>query len=131
MPPTEIVRSAVSPDDLLLVVRGGRNSLSDMNLERVTSDCWERYRFFGVSVFGAPDDDLVALSASVSQIRRRAELRVARCAQLRASEFEVAATFANPAHFSVVLPNATPATFARLRSCFSEPIPNPGYQPDR
>jgi hypothetical protein len=87
--------------------------------------------FFGLSVFGAPGDDLVALSETVSQIRRRPHVRVARCGELRASGFEVAATFSNPLHFSVVLPDATASTFAQLRSCFSEPVPNPGYVADR
>ena len=112
-------------------MRGGRNSLSDANLERATGDCWEEYEFFGISVFGAPDDDLVGLCAMVSQIRRRPEVRVARCGELRASGFEVSATFSNPVHFSVVLPDVTSATFALLRSCFSEPVANPGYEPDR
>ena len=67
----------------------------------------------------------------VSQIRRRPEVRVARCGELRTSGFEVAATFSNPLHFSVVLPDATAPTLARLRSCFSEPLANPGFQADR
>ena len=87
--------------------------------------------FFGISVFGAPGGDLVALSAAVSQIRRRAELRLARCGELRTAGFEVAATFSNPLHFSVVLRDATPWTFAELRSCFSDPVANPGFEPDR
>jgi hypothetical protein len=130
-PPVEIVREGPPPDDQLLVVRGGRNSLSDPNLERASGDCWERYGFFGISVFGALGDDLVALSEAVTQIRRRPELRLARCGGLRSARFEVAATFSNPLHFSVVLPDATPSTFAALRSCFSEPVANPGFQPDR
>jgi hypothetical protein len=130
-PPSEIVRGGPPPDDQLLVVRGGSNSLSDANLERASGDCWEQHGFFGISVFGAPGDDLIALSGAVSQIRRRTELRLARCGELRAAGFEVAATFSNPLHFSVVLPDATPSTFAELRSCFSDPVANPGFQPDR
>ncbi len=84
LPPEEIVRQEAAPPDLLLVVRGGRNSLNDANLERAVGDCWLTYGFFGLSVFGAPDDDLVALSNSVSQVRRRREVRVARCGHLRA-----------------------------------------------
>ena len=131
LPPSEIVRGGPPPDDQLLVVRGGRNSLSDANLERASGDCWEQHGFFGISVFGAPGDDLIALSRAVSQIRRRTEVQLARCGELRAAGFEVAATFSNPLHYSVVLPDATPSTFAGLRSCFSEPVPNPGFQPDR
>lgn len=93
-------------------------------------DCWEQYGFFGVSVFGAPGDDLVVLSRSTMAIRRRSQVRAARCCSLRAAGFEVVATFANPGHYSVVLRDATPEPFALLRSCFSSPVDNPGFQPD-
>ncbi len=127
LPPHEIVRAGPPPTDLLLVVRGGRDSLSDANLERAVGDCWLRYGFFGLSVFGAPDDDLAALSESVSQIRRRREVRVARCGQLRTAGLEVYATFVNPTHYSLILPDAMAATFGRLRTCFSDPQGNPGF----
>ena len=83
-----------------------------------------------MSVFGAPDDDLVAVNTPLRAIRIRALVRVARCAALRAAGFEVMLTFSNPWHFSVVLPDATPATFERLRECFSQPVPNPGHVPE-
>jgi hypothetical protein len=103
LPPSDLLRDTPPPEDLLLVVRGGEHSLTDAVLERTTGDCWRRYLFFGVSVFGAPGDDLVALSVSEPAIRRRPALRLARCGDLRAGGFEVCATFANPAHYSVVL----------------------------
>jgi len=131
LPPAEIVRDEAPPDDLLLVVRGGRNSLSDAHLERATTDTWERYRFFGVSVFGAPDDDLGSLSQREAAIRRRVEVRVARVGVLRSDGFEVVPTFSNPAHFSVVMAEASATTFDQLRACFSAPLPNPGYEADR
>jgi hypothetical protein len=93
-------------------------------------DCWERHGFFGVSVFGAPGDDLTAVSGAVRAIRVRPVVRVARCGALRAAGLEVLPTFANPWHFSVVLPDATPATFQSLRDCFGEPVPNPGHDRD-
>ena len=75
MPPPEALRDEEPPDDLLLVVRGGANSLSDAVLDRSTSVCWEKYEFFGVSVFAAPEDDLVALSEANLAIRRRRQVR--------------------------------------------------------
>jgi hypothetical protein len=42
----------------------------------------------------------------------------------------VVATFTNPGHYSVVLSDATLDRFALLRSCFSSPVDNPGFQPD-
>ena len=127
LPPDDVLRPDPPPDDLLLVVRGGAKTLSDLHLANQTGDCWERYQFFGVSVFGAPDDDLVAVSAAVRAIRIRPVVRVARCAALRAAGFEVTPTFSNPWHFSIVLPDATPSTFEALRNCFSNPVPNPGH----
>jgi hypothetical protein len=77
-------------------------------------------------VFGAPDDNIERLSEEVRAIRIRPLIRVARCATLRSVGFEVSPTFPNPRHFSVVLPNAARATFAKLRDCFGNPTPNPG-----
>jgi len=131
LPPPGIVRDELLPEDLLLVVRGGRLSLSDAHLERATTDSWERYRFFGVSVFGAPSDDLGALSQREPAIRRREVVRVARVGVLRLARFEVVPTFTNTAHFSVVMAEASPTVFGELRACFADAQPNPGYERDR
>jgi hypothetical protein len=131
LPPQSLLRDEPPPGDLLLVVRGGANSLSDVVLDRTAGDCWERYGFFGVSVFGAPGDDLIALNRANIAIRRRQQVRTARCGALRAAGFEVAATFTNPGHYSVVLPEVRPERFASVRSCFSAPVENPGFEADR
>lgn len=113
------------------MVRGGARTLSDGHLANQAGDCWEQYQFFGISVFGAPDDDLGAVSAAVRAIRIRPVVRVARCGDLRAAGFDVLPTFSNPWHFSVVLPDATPATFEKLRTCFGDAVPNPGHVADQ
>ena len=130
LPPDALLRPEPPPDDLLLVVRGGSMTLSNAHLANQVGDCWERYQFFGVSVFGAPEDDLIALSRAVRAIRIRPVVRVARCGTLRSAGFEVMPTFPNPYHFSVVLPEATPAAFDSLRSCFAEAEANPGHEPE-
>jgi hypothetical protein len=112
------------------VVRGGVTTLSDVHLVNQVADCWERHRFFGVSVFGAPGDDLVAVSAAVRAIRVRPLVRVARCGTLREAGFGVMPTFVNPWHFSIALEDARPARFEILRECFGEPMPNPGHVPE-
>jgi hypothetical protein len=113
-----------------MVVRGGTRTLSDAHLTNQVADCWEPHQFFGVSVFGAPDDDLVALSRSIRAIRLRSVVRVARCGALRSAGLEVMPTFLNPYHYSAVLPDASPATFELLRRCFGPPEPNPGHEPE-
>jgi hypothetical protein len=60
----------------------------------------------------------------------RGGVRTLSDAHLRASGFDVLPTFANPWHFSVVLPDATPASFDALRECFGDPVANPGHQPE-
>jgi hypothetical protein len=128
LPPRSLLRPGPPPDDLLMVVRGGTRTLSDAHLGNQVGDCWERHQFFGVSGFGAPDDDLVALGRSVRAIRVRPVIRVTRCGTLRASGFEVSATFQNPSHYSVVLPDASPRTFELLHRCFGSAEPNPGHE---
>ena len=130
LPPSEVLRAEPPPDDLLLVGRGVAGTLSHTHLANQVGDRWERYRFFGVSVFGAPEVDLGAVSVAVRTIRGRPVVRVARSAGLRAAGFDVMPTFSNPWHFSVVLSEATLATFERSRLCFGEPVPNLGYTPD-
>lgn len=130
LPPADVLRDDPPPDDLLLVVRGGVTTLSDAHLANQVGDCWDRRGFFGVSVFGAPGDDLAAVSEAVRAIRVRPVVRVARCGALRAAGIEVLPIFANPWHFSVVLPDATPGTFQSLRERFGEPVPNPGHDPE-
>ncbi|MGH9091928.1 MAG: hypothetical protein ACRDZR_11215 [Acidimicrobiales bacterium] len=95
------------------------------------ADCWDEHRFFGVSVFAAPDDDLVALSRTNPAIRLRRHVRTARAGPLRAAGFGVVPTFTTPGHYSLVLPDAAPGRFEILRSSFTHPVENPGYQPDR
>ena len=125
MPPPEALRDEEPPDDLLLVVRGGANSLSDAVLDRSTSVCWEKYEFFGVSVFAAPEDDLVALSEANLAIRRRRQVRTHVAALFVRQVFEVAATFTNPGHYSVVLPDTTSGS-RRCGRVFRRPWTIPG-----
>lgn len=130
-PPPEIVRDETPPDDLLLVVRGGRDSLTDAILQRAMHNSWTVHGFFGISVFGAPGDDLEALSREEPAIRKRRFVALVRCGDLRRRGFEVVPTFRDPRHFSVVLADATADQLDLLRSCFGEAIANPGYFPDR
>ena len=89
----------------------------------------EMFGFWALSVYLVTDDDLVRLSQEVVAVRRRRTVRVAHCGELRAAGFALLDTTRHPLHFSIVLPELTVATFDRLRSCFSNPVPNPGYAP--
>lgn len=129
MPPPSIVRTGPPPGDMTVVVRGGERGLDDLFLDRSLSDCWATHGFFGLSVFADPEGaDLADLVRSTPLVRRRI-VRLAEVARLREPGFEVAATFKNRRHFSIVLPDASHETFAELRDCFGPPVENPGYDP--
>jgi hypothetical protein len=111
MPPTEVLRTQSLPDDAVVVVRGGEHSLDNANLERSVAA-----------------GDLAEL-ARLTPLARRRLIRIAYVGDLRRAGFEVVPTFKNPYHFSIVLPNAVAPTFAKVRACFTPPVPNPGYEP--
>jgi len=119
----------VPPANATVVVRGGERSLSDEILRDTAEANFEAFGFWALSVFLAPDDDLVRRSQDVVAIRPRRLVRTAECGHSRAAGFPLFDTTRHPLHFSVVLAELTVATFARLRSCFSGPTPNPGYDP--
>ena len=123
------LRGDTPPPDATLVVRGGQRSLSDEVLVRTAEANFEAYGFWALSVFLAPGNDLVSLSREVVAVRRRRLVRTARCGDLRGAGFALLDTTRHPLHFSIVLAELTPPTFDRLRTCFSEPIANPGYSP--
>lgn len=128
-PPSSIVRSEPPPDSVVVVIRGGERSLDDAVLDRAVGDCWVSHGFFGLSVFADPAvSDIGELARRTPLVRRRV-LRTALVGQLREAGFEVMPTFANPYHFSIVMPDATARTFAKVRLCFGPPIPNPGFEP--
>lgn len=128
-PSRGILRAEPPPDDVVVVIRGGERSLEDAALDRALSDCWDAHGFFGLSVFADPSNaDIAHLARRTSLIRRRV-VRVAVVERLREAGFEVMPTFANPYHFSIVVPDATPQTCAVVRRCFGPPMTNPGYDP--
>ena len=123
------LRGDVPPADATIVVRGGERSLSDDILTRTAEANYEMFGFWALSVFLAPGDDLIRLSQEIVAMRRRRTVRTARCGDLRAAGFPLLDTTRHPLHFSVVLAELTTPTFDRLRSCFGNPTPNPGYAP--
>jgi hypothetical protein len=130
MPPHAIrLRGDVPPANATVVVRGGERSLSDEILRDTAEANFEAFGFWALSVFLAPDDDLVQLARDVVAIRRRRLVRTAECGHLRAAGFPLFDTTRHSLHFSVVIAELTVPTFGRLRSCFSGPMSNPGYGP--
>lgn len=128
-PPSSILRAEPPPADGVVVVRAGERSLDDAVLDRTVGDCWAAHGFFGLSVFADTANPDIGDLARRTPLVRRPVLRTALVGRLREAGFEVMPTFANRYHFSIVMPDATAATFERVRLCFGAPVPNPGFDP--
>lgn len=80
---------------------------------------------YGVSVFLALDHDVPELCRLVPDLNRYGRIRTSTAEAVRTAGFAVLPTGRGP-HFTVVLPDATDATLARLDQCFGTAVPNPG-----
>jgi hypothetical protein len=58
------------------------------------------------------------------------QVRLSTFGRVRAAGFALLATFDRP-HFTLVLPDLSELTLARLDRCSDDPIPNPGRAPGR
>ena len=128
------------PDDLklrnervperLVMVRLGRNTLTDTKLEETCIDTFDSWFLFGFSVFGLPDGGYEELTRVLPLVAQRRWVMEASSRTLLDAGFPILATRGAP-HWTVVLSEPTPAQFARVRPFFSEPIQNPAWRRDR
>ncbi len=112
--------------DQTFVVRGGARSLDSDLLLRASELTRKRWGFDGISVFEAPDGDLLALSRRLRSVAERPIVRTAPAGVLRRQGFPLFDT-GSDLHWTIVLADTQPATLERLRACFTEPVSNPGY----
>jgi hypothetical protein len=115
-------------DRAAVAVRGGTTTLSDELIHRAALISVRELGFPSISVFVATDGDVAAMVERVGVLWERPKLRLARVGDLRTAGFPLLATKGAP-HYSVVLPDVASRTLDRLRSCFSEPMENPGHRP--
>ena len=119
------LRGEEPPDDAVVVVRGGANSLRSDVVERSAERNQVALGFFGLSVFLAPPDQGADMCRSVDEISRYGQVRRSTVGRLHAAGFAVIATGDAP-HFDIVLPDVIGRTIERLASCFDAAEPNPG-----
>lgn len=81
--------------------------------------------FDGISVFEAPDGDLVALARQRPVMATRRRVRLAQADLIRQAGFPLLDT-GEELHWTVVLPLAAPDFFLRLRAAFNPQVDNPG-----
>lgn len=116
------LRADHPPDDATVVVRAG--VLTAANARRSAERAFALYLVYGLSVEGAIGTT-VADACSGDRISSYGHVRLSTFGRLREAGFALLATFAHP-HFTLVLPDVSELTLARLNRCFDAPIPNPG-----
>ena len=120
------LRPEQPPDDATVVLRAG--VMSAEKVRRAAERSFDLYAVFGISVEGVIDTT-VQDACRGERIAGYRRVRLSTFGRVRAGGFALLATFDHP-HFTLVLPDLSELTVARLDRCFDEPIPNPGRAPE-
>lgn len=121
------IRTEQPPDDVTVVLRAGVRSPD--SVERAANRTFALYGVYGISVEALIGTVLDACRTS-ERIARYRQIRLSTFGQVRGAGFALLATFDHP-HFTLVLPDLSELTIARLDRSFDDPIPNPGRAPNR
>lgn len=100
------------------------------SIQRSAQRTFDAYAVFGISVEGVIDQTVLEVCRTSERIGSYRQIRLSTFGRVRTAGFALLATFDHP-HFTVVLPDLSELTVARLGSCFDYPIPNPGAAPPR
>jgi len=99
------------------------------SLKRAAERTFDLYAMFGVSVEGVLDAT-VQEACRGERLAGYRQVRLSTFGRVRSAGFALLATFDRP-HFTLVLPDLSDFTLARLDRCFDGPIANPGRGPGR
>lgn len=95
------------------------------HIEHAASQCLDLRGVLAISVEAVLDTTVAEACANSPRLSSYRRLRLSSFGRLRVAGFVLLPTFARP-HFSLVLPDLSELTLARLDRCFDTPIPNPG-----
>lgn len=113
------------PDETAVVIRAG--IMEAAALGRAADEMQRLYGVLAISVECAFDARVLEACRSPRLAAYR-QVRLSTARRVRAGGFALLPTFARP-HFSLLLPDLSELTMARLERCFDAPIPNPGRTP--
>lgn len=116
------IRADRVPDDAVVVIRAGL--MSPASIEQAASRTFDVYGLLGVSVEAAIDQTVLEACRSSERLMPYRQVRLSTFGRLHSAGFAVLATFDSP-HFTIVLPDLSELTVARLDQSFDDPIPNP------
>lgn len=112
------------PDHALVLVRGGLLEATTLRSDAAAA----RVRFgeYGISVFGAADEQALDLLAA-ERLNRFDVLTVTTVGAIRRAGLEILPTFRRP-HYTILLPDLD-GDLRRLLECHNEVRLNPHFQP--
>ena len=121
--PMPVREGGPPPDDAVVVIRGG--VMARASLEKAAVQSLDFYGLLAISVEAVIETTVDTACRNSPRLAQYHQVRLSSFGQLRAGGFALVATFEHP-HFSLLLPDVSELTIARLDRCFGAPIPNPG-----
>jgi hypothetical protein len=116
------LRGDQPPNDAAVVIRGG--VLSASGVERAATRSLRLFGVLGISAEGAIGISVREACRSSERLVRYRHVQLSSFGRMRAGGFALLATFDHP-HFTIVVPDLSDLTLARLLRCFDDPVPNP------
>lgn len=113
--------------ETLIVLREGVQTLDDVVLAQACERALGEIGVPGFSVLELPGGDFDALARLRPLLRVRRKVFIASGASLVGEGLALIPTFEFP-HWTVVVPDPSPAAFALARTLFRGPIDNPAYE---
>lgn len=120
------LRAEQPPDDATVVLRAG--VMAADSVRRSAQRTYDAYAVYGLSVEGVIDRTVLEACRRSERLTSYRRVRLSTFGRIRDAGFALLASFDHP-HFTVVLPDLSELTVARLDSCFDEPVPNPAGPP--
>lgn len=125
-PAASAARRPADPDDATVVLRAG--VMAADSIRRAAQRTFDAYAVYGISMEGVIDQTVLQACRTSERVGSYRQIRLSTFGRLRTAGFALLATFEHP-HFTIVLPDLSELTVARLETCFDDPIPNPGAAP--
>ncbi|HXH56695.1 hypothetical protein [Iamia sp.] len=113
------------PDDATVVLRAG--VMAAEVVRRAAERTFDAYAVYRVSLEGVIGQTVLDACRG-ERVAAYRQIRLSTFGRLRRAGFALLATFGAP-HFTVVLPDLSEVTLARLDDCFDDPIVNPAGPP--
>jgi hypothetical protein len=99
-------------------------------VERAATRSQRLFGVLGISVEAVLGVSVIEACRSSGRLARYGHVQLSSFGRLRRAGFALLATFEHP-HFTVVLPELSNLTLARLVHCFDSPVPNPARPDER